>query len=140
MATTLRWTLTLWVLVAVVAACADPGVTDAPDAEEDERDVEVMPEPDEEPAAEATALEGTLGGDPLLEGGCVWLDTEEGRYEIAWPQGYEASADPIEVRDPDGEVVARDGDELRITGEVDPEAFTICQVGPLWEADRVEAR
>lgn len=140
MPTTLRRALTIALLGLLVAACADPATTDPPeDEQEGDPDVEASPDPQEDPDDEA-ALEGTLGGDPLLEGGCVWLDTDEGRYEVAWPEGYEASADPIELRDPDGEVLAREGDALRVTGEVNREAFTICQVGPLWEADDVESR
>ncbi|GEM_PF-3702599 len=139
MPTTLRRALALTLLTLLVVACADPETTDAPD-EEDDPEVEATPQPDDDPGEDEGTLEGTLGGDPLLEGGCVWLDTDEGRYEVAWPEGYDASADPIELRDPDGEVLAREGDGLRVTGEVNREAFTICQVGPLWEADEVEAR
>lgn len=138
MPTTLRRALALALLTLLVAACADPATTDAPDGPEDDAEDDAPAPGDDDPAEAQDVLEGTLGGDPMLEGGCVWLDTDDGRYEVAWPEGYDASADPIELRDPDGEVIATEGDSLRVTGEVDSEAFTICQVGPLWEADRVE--
>lgn len=82
---------------------------------------------------------GTLGGDPTLEGGCVWLETGAGRVEIVWPEGYEASADPVQLVGPDGAVTAEEGDEVTVLGREDPDRMSVCQVGPIWSAESVAA-
>lgn len=83
------------------------------------------------------ALTGVLAGDPQLEDGCVWLETDDGSYEVLWPAGWEADADPVELRNPDGEVVAREGDEVGVDGSEAPDAVTTCQVGPVFDAHEV---
>ena len=89
------------------------------------------------PTAAAQVREGVLGGDPNLEGGCVWLDTGQQRLEIVWPEGYRATANPIELRDPTGAVVATSGDGLWIQGNMAPDVVSTCQVGETWKADDV---
>lgn len=90
-------------------------------------------------AVASDTLVGTLGGDPALEGGCVWLDTDAGRVEVVWPEGYTASAEPVELRGPDDEVVAVSGDEVRVEGSRADDRVSVCQVGTIWEATVVEA-
>ena len=111
----------------VVAACGE-GAIDEPSGDGDERG---------EPAAAGETFTGALGGDPHLEGGCVWLETPEQRLEVAWPDGWEADPDPVALRDPDGTLVAEAGDEITVTGEIDDSAMTICQIGPLLRATDV---
>jgi hypothetical protein len=82
--------------------------------------------------------EGLLGGDPELEGGCVWLDTGQERLEIVWPEGYRITADPIELRDPTGAVVATAGDRIRVRGDVAPDVMSVCQVGRTWNVEDVQ--
>jgi hypothetical protein len=82
--------------------------------------------------------EGMLGGDPELEGGCVWLDTGQERLEIVWPEGYRITADPIELRDPTGAVVATAGDRIRVRGDVAPDVMSVCQVGATWNVEDVQ--
>lgn len=95
---------------------------------------------DASPSAGGTdTLVGTLGGDPALEGGCVWLETDDGHVEVVWPEGYTASADPVELRGPDDEVVAAEGDEVRIEGAMADDRVSVCQVGTIWTATTVEA-
>jgi hypothetical protein len=116
------WRLTLVALLAVaVAACGAP-------MEED---------PVTPPDDEAADLEGTLGGDPALEGGCAWLDAEDGRYEVLWPDGYEVAFDPVRLVGPDGETVATEGDLVRVRGEVAEDVMTVCMVGTIFEATEV---
>lgn len=86
-----------------------------------------------------TTITGTLAGDAQLEGGCVWVDTADGRYEVRWPEGWHSGVDPIQVRGPDGEVVAGEGDEIRVTGEVRRDVATVCQVGTVLDAADVTA-
>lgn len=83
------------------------------------------------------ALTGTLAGDAQLEGGCVWLETADGRVEVRWPEGDVASADPLELRAPSGQVVATAGEEVTVTGAPARGAVSICQVGEIWEASEV---
>jgi len=132
----------------------DPEPTEDPDEDQEPDDADGPDEADgtEEPDVEATdengddfeprpgsemELTGTLGGDPSLEGGCVWLEADDGnRYEIMWPEGFEADTDSTELTS-DGEVVASAGDELVVTGQVAEGMASICQVGTLFEADEV---
>lgn len=92
---------------------------------------------DEATDDEAITVEGTLGGDPMLEGGCVWLDAGDDRYEVAWPDGYDADTDPVALTGPDGGTVAVEGDQLEVDGAVLTDAMTLCQVGPLLDVTSV---
>lgn len=83
-------------------------------------------------------ITGTLGGDAQLEGGCAWLDAGDGtRYEVLYPDGYRIQFDPVQLVDPDGEVVASEGDTLTVRGEARKDMASICQVGELFEAREV---
>jgi hypothetical protein len=92
--------------------------------------------PDE--ALTGEQLTGVLGGDAALEGGCTWLEVGGERYEVIYPEGYAATADPPQLTGPAGEVLAEAGDELTVTGTGDPDMATICQVGPVFAAETVE--
>lgn len=88
----------------------------------------------------STALQtrtGTLAGDPALEGGCVWLDTSDGRVEVRWPDGYGATTSPVELVGPDGTVIAAQGAAVTVTGTPDADGVSICQVGELFVATDV---
>lgn len=90
------------------------------------------------PTAVGQVREGVLAGDPGLEGGCVWLDTGQERLEIIWPEGYRATADPIELRDPTGAVIATEGNRIRVRGDVAADLVSTCQVGETWNAEDVQ--
>jgi hypothetical protein len=87
----------------------------------------------------ANTLTGVLGGDAQLEGGCAWLDVDGERYEVFYPEGYTVEFEPVRLMGPDGEVVAGEGDEVTITGEVTTDRMSICQVGQIVEATAVQA-
>ncbi|MPZ86792.1 MAG: hypothetical protein GEU81_01740 [Nitriliruptorales bacterium] len=114
----------------LLAACADdpgePGEDPSPTAEP------TLPTPGTEAAT--TQITGTLGGDATLEGGCAWLETPDGRYEVLYPEGYEVHADPPRLTGPDEEVIAEEGDTVVLVGHAEPEMLSICQVGPIWRA------
>ncbi|MFN2484682.1 MAG: hypothetical protein ABR509_07080 [Candidatus Limnocylindria bacterium] len=83
---------------------------------------------------------GTLGGDPQLEGGCAWIDAEDGeRYEVVYPNGWHVDQDPLRLIDPDGEVAAQAGDRIGLVGAVDAAMASICQIGPIFVATEVLA-
>ncbi len=92
-------------------------------------------------------LSGRLGGDSKLEGGCDWLDAvrpgageeEASRFEPLWPQGYHVTFDPLRLWSPDGRIVAREGDVVTVAGRRRPDIATICQVGPVFEVQRILA-
>jgi hypothetical protein len=82
-------------------------------------------------------LSGTLGGSASLEGGCAWLETEQDRIQVRYPEGYRVAFDPLRLLGPDGAVVAREGEQVTITGSPAQALLTVCQVGELWQADEV---
>lgn len=125
-------------LAALLAGCG--ASTDAPGANADAT-ATVAPSP-QAPASPSPAMQeltGTLGGDAELEGGCVWLETGDGRIEVLWPEGWTVGTDPVELRDPDGQVVAGDGDAVEVTAAPAPDLVSTCQVGELWRATAVRA-
>jgi len=91
-----------------------------------------------EPSGPVEVLRGTLGGDAQLEGGCTWLDTNSGeRVQVLYPEGYEATADPVRLVGPDGAEIAGAGDLVEIEVGGRPDVSTICQVGPVVQATAV---
>jgi putative cell wall-binding protein len=92
---------------------------------------------DQQPRDARQSVVGVLDGDAQLEGGCVWLDAANGLYHVRWPEGWRASADPVELRNPQGQVVARRGDRVEVGGEPVEDAVTACQRGSVFDADEV---
>lgn len=135
--------LTTAVLLVMLTGC---GPADEPPAEPAVGETPVDPGGDEpvpddiDPPDEATMLIGTFDGDAQLEGGCAWLDTEDQRFEILWPDGYEVEFEPLQLVGPDGAVVAEQGDTLAVEGREATDIATICQVGVPYQADEVERR
>ena len=122
-------------LVAVLlTACGGSG------AESGDDPVVQSPPATTAPAAsegEGEILQGTLGGDASLEGGCAWLDDGSQRWEVQYPQGYTVSFDPLTLTGPDG-ATASEGDTITVTGAPVRDVVTICQVGPVWGATTVD--
>jgi|GEM_PF-4250492 len=120
----------LGLLLALLAGCGA--------AEEDAAGGAPTPtRPPVEPAG--TEIRGALGGDAQLEGGCAWVETDDGtRHEVLYPEGYTVEFDPLRLLGPDGEVIAQEGDRIEVPGEVADDVTSICQVGPLWRAYGVE--
>ena len=146
----MRWPLTLLLAIGL-GACAGPGgasVAPTPSADEtasaSAEPSEAAPTPDPtgsaapSVAAEAT-ITGVLSGDDI-EGGCVFLATEDGSYEVIWPDGWTIDAQTLELTDPSGEVVATGGDTVTVHGRIATEMASICQVGQIFEAVAVEIR
>ncbi|MEX2619756.1 MAG: hypothetical protein WD250_06015 [Egibacteraceae bacterium] len=115
----------------LVACGQEPALTPSEDPEED------VPaaEPGDREGTEV--LEGTLGGDAQLEGGCVWLEAGDGRYEVVYPDGYQVAFDPVRLLGPEGETVAGEGDTLRVEGQVVEDRVSVCQVGTIFHATAV---
>jgi hypothetical protein len=90
------------------------------------------------PPSEGEQLVGTLGGNAELEGGCAWVEAGGTRYEVRYPSGYEVRFEPLQLLGPDGEVVAEEGDEVTVTGAVDAEMMSFCQVGEIFVATAVD--
>ena len=60
---------------------------------------------------------------------CVWL-TDRGEPEaVLWPPGYRARLGPLEILDPDGQIVAREGDMLIVSGGTVPVDPALCNLG-----------
>lgn len=85
---------------------------------------------------DVTSITGVIGSD-TIEGGCGYVETDDGtRYEIIWPDGWELRGS--ELRNPDGTVVERAGDEVTLHGHEAEEIGSTCQIGPIFQATRVE--
>ena len=84
-------------------------------------------------------LRGTLGFDDI-EGGCAYLLADDGtRYEVIYPDGWKLQRAPLQLVSPDGEVVARAGDEVAVRGREAGDMASICQIGPIFRASEVLA-
>lgn len=129
--------------VVLLAACAPAGSGQSP-ATRDGTDggrasgtlipATVQPSP---AASTPGVITGRLGAD-AVEGGCGYLEAEDGtRYEVVWPDGWQLSTSPLELRDPDGAVVARTSDELTVRGQEATDMASICQMGPIFQAVEV---
>ncbi|HEX2222553.1 MAG TPA: hypothetical protein VHK06_08530 [Candidatus Limnocylindria bacterium] len=87
-------------------------------------------------------LVGVLDGDASLEGGCAWLETPDGeRWQVMWPAGYHVMFDeagPM-LMGPDGSIAAGPGDRIGVTGKEAGEMGSVCQVGPIFQAEDLVA-
>lgn len=117
----------IMIAVLLLAACGDTPASDEPTAPDNAVDGEGD-----------DVLEGTLGGDPRLEGGCAWLDTGDGRFEVVYPDGYDIVFEPVRLLDPEGRTVAEEGDVVRVRGRVADDLMSVCQVGTIFEAEQVQ--
>lgn len=156
-ARTPAWTVAGLLLVLALAGCArdagDPTVelepSDAPTATAAPQPTDDgSPPPLDEvdrPSLDAGPghggeLVGTIGGDETLEGGCLWLEVDGERYELSPAGGAGVQVDTTRLRllDDAGEVIARAGDEVRVTGEVAEDLMSFCQIGPILQVTAVE--
>ena len=145
---TIRFALGLLCALALVA-CAAPGTdaTRSPSPEQssmEPREPGASPtldlgslQPSQEPAGDGTAISGVLGSD-AIEGGCGYLQVANGtRYQVIYPAGWDLQLNPLQLTSPDGEVVARGGDEVTVRGEETSDMASICQIGPMFHASEV---
>ncbi len=73
----------------------------------------------DESLSEAVTLDGTLGGnfDHLFGTGCIWIEADGQRYELIGDGGWSFRSDlNLRIEDDRDQVVAREGDPIRITG------------------------
>ncbi|MCA1571799.1 MAG: hypothetical protein LC798_16100 [Chloroflexi bacterium] len=97
----------------------------------------VSAKPSAPPRLGSHELTGTLGFEDL-EGGCVTFESQDAtRYEVLYPEGWELQRSPLQLLSPDGEVVARPGDQITIRGSEATDMSSICQVGPIFRATEV---
>ena len=88
-------------------------------------------------AGEGGLLTGRLGI-AEVEGGCPYLEAADGtRYEVIYPIGWQLDRAAVQLRDPDGALVAAAGDIVTIRGEVATGMVSTCQIGPIFEATEV---
>jgi hypothetical protein len=96
-----------------------------------------LPPVDDDPAE----ITGVLRGAPNMGALCIWLTDANGdRWEIIWPDQYEDAFEGDEaVLLHDGEIVARGGDVITVTGATSRRYGTFCMVGVPYEATAVVA-
>jgi hypothetical protein len=133
-------------LVVVLAACTaqESGEPTADTTRAPTPDDSVAPSPrptrsvDASPTGGDTAtLRGTLGVEDV-EGGCAYVRDDDGtRWEVVYPAGWRIRVNPLELSDPDGEVVARASATITVRGREARDSASICQVGPIFEATEV---
>lgn len=132
---------TLVLAALLLAACGQDTGQEATGDERGRTSEEDATAPQGRAEEEDTAMiEGTLGGDAQLEGGCAWLDTGDARYEVAYPEGYEIVFDPVRLVGPSGDTVATEGEVVAVRGRVGGDLMSVCQVGSVFEADEVVPR
>jgi hypothetical protein len=99
------------------------------------------PAPTRSPIGDPPTVSGMLRGDLQLEGGCIWLRDDDGNaWEIVWPEPYRQEfrgGTPVLLRD--GQVVAREGDRVTVSGMISRDLGSHCMVGIVYEASEVEA-
>ena len=144
-------TLVALVCLLTVSGCgAGPASTDTPSATPEETPVpsaEPTPsasltisssQPSRAPSNAGDELTGVLGADSI-EGGCGYLQTpDRTRYEVIYPDGWQLQLSPLQLTSPEGEIVARGGDEVTVRGEEAADMASICQIGPIFRATEVE--
>lgn len=119
--------------LVVLVACGPAQRDDAAGTEPPASTVDETP-----PQPAGGDIRGLLAGDPQLEGGCAWIQTDDGtRYEVIYPEGYRVEMDPLRLVGPDGDVVAEEGDTLEVSGALAEDMVSVCQVGRIWRADSV---
>lgn len=74
---------------------------------------------------EAAEFRGVLHGNDE----CLWVVSDRNVVAVQWPRGYRARFDPPTLLGPDGEVVAREGDEIVGSGGRHPIDIGQCQLG-----------
>lgn len=126
--------VTLVLAGLLLVACGQEPALTPPEDQQDDDGAAAPDDPDE-----TAVLEGTLGGDAQLEGGCAWLDADDGRFEVLYPDGYEIAFEPVRLLGPDGDTVAEEGDALRVAGHVAEDRMSVCQVGTIFQATEVLA-
>jgi hypothetical protein len=128
-------------LLLSLAACGPAGSDASPSPEPDRGRPSSLAPASTQPTrvdAGGDTITGVLGAD-AIEGGCAYLETADGtRYEVIWPDGWELQASPLELRDPEGAVVAEAGDEVTVRGEEATDMASTCQIGPIFRATGVE--
>lgn len=144
----MRLAITLAAVVALTA-CAGAGTTSSPGASSmDPSSSSSSPspassmqpssvQPTRAPGGLGEELVGTLGAD-AVEGGCGYLQAADGtRYEVVYPSGWELQLSPLQLTSPDGDVVARGGEEVTVVGAEANDMASICQIGPIFRATEV---
>jgi hypothetical protein len=129
-------------LVLTVAGCDQAGTASseghAPTPAESTGTVRGSLRPSSAQPTREDTLTGRLGADDV-EGGCGYLETDAGtRYEVIYPRGWRLTVSPLQLTDPEGDVVARGGDEVTVRGSETTEIASICQIGPIFQAASVE--
>jgi hypothetical protein len=90
----------------------------------------MMRTPDGQQLAFAARSGGRLTGGVAADGTyCVWLTDRGEPQPVLWPPGYQARLDPLEILDPDGQILAREGDMLVVSGGSVPVDPAPCSLG-----------
>lgn len=89
----------------------------------------------QEETGPSNRIYGTLAGSRDVEGGCVWVDHDDGTQSaIRWPEGYTArfslTTEDFELLDPSGAAVAAGGDYISYSGyQAQGDRLERCHVG-----------
>lgn len=136
------------VAFALVACTGGPGVepTDGSPTTSDMSSLDLpdrsdlqVPSPSPGGSKMRDTLTGVFGADSI-EGGCTYLEARDGsRHEVIYPDGWRIQASPLELTDPNGDVVATGGETITVRGAPADDMASICQIGPIFRATEVEA-
>jgi hypothetical protein len=88
------------------------------------------------------AMTGHLVGGLSPDGGevaCMWLEDQTGRrVDVIWPDGWDQAFHPLRLLDDSGQIVAREGDVLTVSGPADGVGDSMCSPGAIFVAEQVE--
>ncbi len=94
-------------------------------------------QPSRAPSGDEVELTGVLGADSI-EGGCGYLLASNGtRFQVIYPDGWTLQLSPLQLTSPNGAVIARGGDEVTVRGSEATDMASICQIGPIFQANEV---
>jgi len=81
-------------------------------------------------------LTGTVGFDEI-EGGCAYLATADGTYQVIYPAGWQVDRATGALTGPDGQSVLPGG-HITVRGFI-ADLMLTCQIGPIFQATEVIA-
>jgi hypothetical protein len=115
------WQPRVWVSVLVVlwiAGCTPAGTTVGTGPQE-------------------TTISGRFTGEARGDAGCAWLQTDDQRIEVSYPNAWRVDFDPLGLYDEAGRLRAKGGDTIVAKGYFQEVGASVCQPERMFAATEV---